>query len=541
MLRKGPLPGLLRFLLRKRLLLCFQGLLPHQRLPLRLLGLLLRKGPLPGLLRFLLRKRLLLCFQGLLPHQRLPLRLLGLLLHEGLLPGLLRFLLPRFSLASFFHLLRRLDPTGGFFFGRHSALTIPFHHCLRHLLLPLSRNLKPLFLLTFRLDHFLRQPFPGRCVLRHPAPLFRLLRSPLANRLLPCIQLILNLAFLLSFDRPGLRQRSLLLLQRGYRSAPTLSLRSRSRPLLSRLLPRPARLLPNRKGFLRLRLRGQGPATRHPRIKGLPRLSQLILNLVDRTFCLRPLPWIQLALPHSALCRSYRRTGSPQSVLHLCPALPHFVKWSLRKLRFSPGLLPLHILAQGHLAFPRRHRFPRRLVATQRRTLVPHDEVALHLPFPGSHHIDPTKVSSHPARTDRRIPGGLHRRGKNMQGIIVQPVTMAMHEMIMRIPKIQSAGARRAATVTVHPRKVRTAAVHPPLVHRKPGHITRIDDNGRHAHARNAVGLHRLIKVIHRNKVVAVRCHIVGQIDPRIVVVCVIIQSLRRQRGPAQVVVILAP
>ena len=104
-------------------------------------------------------------------------------------------------------------------------------------------------------------------------------------------------------------------------------------------------------------------------------------------------------------------------------------------------------------------------MTTQRRPLVAHNKIALHLAFTCPHHIHTTEISRYPTRTDCGVPGGVHPRSENVQGIIVQPVAVPMGKVLMPCAEMQSAGARRASTLAIYPCEVRASAVHPALVH----------------------------------------------------------------------------
>ena len=172
---------------------------------------------------------------------------------------------------------------------------------------------------------------------------------------------------------------------------------------------------------------------------------------------------------------------------------------------------------------------------------MPVPEVPFDLPLAGPHDIHPTEVTRYPAGTDGGIPGCIDPRSEDMQPVLVQSMTIPVREVIVSSPEIELAPASWPPRVPVHPGEVRTPAMHVVPPHRKACHVAGVDDDGDHRHPRHAVGLHRLVEVVHRDKVVVVGGHIVGQVNSRIVIVYLVVEGLGRQGCPSEIVVVLAP
>ena len=83
--------------------------------------------------------------------------------------------------------------------------------------------------------------------------------------------------------------------------------------------------------------------------------------------------------------------------------------------------------------------------------------------------------------------------------------------------------------------------MHSVVLHGKTRHIASPDDDSDNCLPWNTVGIHRLVEVVHRNEVVVVRRDIISQVDPGVIIINFVIESLRRQRSPPEIVVVLTP
>ncbi len=172
---------------------------------------------------------------------------------------------------------------------------------------------------------------------------------------------------------------------------------------------------------------------------------------------------------------------------------------------------------------------------------MPVPEVPFDFPLTGPHDLHPTEVTRYPAGTNGGIPGCIDPRGEDVQPVLVQPGPVPVREVVVSAPEIELAATGGPPRVPVHPTEVRTPAMHVVPPHRKARHVAGIDDDGDHRHLRHTVGLHRLVEVVHRDKVVVVGGHVVGEVDPRIVIVYLVVEGLGWQGRPSEIVIVLAP
>ena len=263
-------------------------------------------------------------------------------------------------------------------------------------------------------------------------------------------------------------------------------------------------------------------------------------GLLDHPSSLRTLLWLQFAVLHTPFRCRHRFGSSTQALLRFCPP-PLPVLQGILLLLFSRGPPPLQIVAQGRLAFRRRDGFPRALMSPHRGLMMPVPEIPFDFPLAGPHDIDPTEVTRYPAGTDCGIPGCIDPRSEDVQPVLVQTMMLTVGEVVAAAPEVELAATSGPPRVPIDPGEVRTPAMHVVSTHRKARYVAGVDDDGDHRHPRHAVGLHRLVEVVHRDKVVVVGGHIVGQVDSRIVIVYLVVEGLGRQGCPSQIVVVLAP
>ena len=168
-------------------------------------------------------------------------------------------------------------------------------------------------------------------------------------------------------------------------------------------------------------------------------------------------------------------------------------------------------------------------------------EIAFDLSLPGPDNLDPSKVPRYPAGADRGVPRRIDPWGEYTQAVLVQPVVMTMGKVVTSDTEVDLTATCRPAHVTIYPAEIRSPAMHVVVPHRKACHIASVDDDGDHRRPWHAVGMHRLVKVVHRDKVVVVGRDIVGQVDPGSIVIHLIVKGLRRQGSPSEIVVVLPP
>ena len=168
-------------------------------------------------------------------------------------------------------------------------------------------------------------------------------------------------------------------------------------------------------------------------------------------------------------------------------------------------------------------------------------EIAFDLSLPGPDDLDPSKIPSYPTGTDRSVPGRINAWGEYLQAVLLQPVVMTIGKVITSDPKVDLTAACRPAHMTIYPAEIRAPAMHMVVSHGKARHIAGIDDDGDHRRPWHTVGMHRLVEVVHRDEIVVVGGDIVGQVDPRVIVIDLVVEGLGRQGSPSEIVVVLPP
>ena len=153
----------------------------------------------------------------------------------------------------------------------------------------------------------------------------------------------------------------------------------------------------------------------------------------------------------------------------------------------------------------------------------------------------PAQIPRYPARADCCVPGSINPWSEYMQAILVQAMMMAASEMIAAHSHINLATTCRTTRMPIHPVEIRSTTVHMVLPHGKTCYITGADDDRDYSCSRHAVRMHRLVKVVHRDKIVVFWGDIIGEVDSRVVVIDLVVEGLGRQRSPAEIVVVLAP
>ena len=137
-------------------------------------------------------------------------------------------------------------------------------------------------------------------------------------------------------------------------------------------------------------------------------------------------------------------------------------------------------------------------------------EVPFDLPLSSPDDLDPSKVPRYPTGADRSVPGRINPWGEYTQAVFVQPMVMTMGKVVTADPKVDLTATRRPAHMTIYPAEIRAPAMHVVVPHGKARHVPGVDDDRDHRRPWHAVGMHRLVEVVHRYEIVVVRGNIVG-------------------------------
>ena len=281
----------------------------------------------------------------------------------------------------------------------------------------------------------------------------------------------------------------------------------------------------------------------HPgRIEGLPHPGQFPLSLVNLPAGLHPVGWLQVSILQTAFCYRDSLRCSPQALFSSGPTVPLLFDEISVSPRLCLRLLPSLLVApQGYLALWPLHGFPCRLMASQRSLSMPILKASFDLPLARPDDLYPPEVPCHPARAHCRVPRRINPWGEHMQAIFVQSMMVAVREMVLAGSPGNLTTTRRTTCMPVHPAEIRATTVHVILPHGEARHITSADDDRDYRCPRHTVSMHRLIKVVHRYEVVVGRRNIVGDVNTRIVFIHLVVERLRRQRSPSEIVVVLTP
>ena len=168
-------------------------------------------------------------------------------------------------------------------------------------------------------------------------------------------------------------------------------------------------------------------------------------------------------------------------------------------------------------------------------------EIPFDVPLSGPNNLNLSKVPRYPAGANCCVPGSINPWSEYLQATLVQLMMMTVCEMIVAHSHINLATTCRTTRMPIHPGEIRTPAMHVVVPHGKARHITGVDDDRDHRRPWHAVGMHRLVEVVHRDEVVVVGGDIVGQVDPRVIVIDLVVEGLGREGRPSEVVIVLPP